>query len=127
MDLALTGSLFSLSGLVAHQYDNYTTAYASYCLALTSVLFHLQQSSVAYWLDQIALYTVVVRSFMDGYQCGVLGTSITSFINAYNYLVYFSPYSKWLRYHPIQHIGRRWHMSIHMMSVLGIILQQFCR
>jgi len=120
MDLALTGSLFSLSGLVAHQYDNYTTAYASYCLALTSVLYHLQRGPVAYWLDQIALYTVVFRSFMDG-------TAISAIICSYNYIVFFSPYSKWLCYHPIQHIGRRWHMSIHMISVLGIILQQFCR
>ena len=47
MDLALSGSLFSVSGFVAYRYDNYITAYTSCLLSVTSILFHLHRTPLA--------------------------------------------------------------------------------
>jgi len=124
--LALTGSLFSISGLVAYNYNNPITAYTSFITCLTSLLFHSNRTHLIYWLDQIALYTVVVRSFIDGYQGGLLGFAISASICSYNYFIFFGPYSNQLCFHQNQTIGKRWHATIHIASVLGIILQQQC-
>jgi len=125
-ELAFTGSLFSVSGLVAYQYNNHTTAYLSFLLSLTSIWYHLYQSRVSFIADQIALYSVVVRSFIDGYNGGVPGILISCSINAYNYVLYFSPYHTYCCHSPDISIGKRWHMTIHCIAVLGIILQQMC-
>jgi len=122
--LALSGSLFSVSGLVAYQYQNYSTAYVSCLLAMTSIWYHCQKSTPAYVIDQIALYSIVARSFLDGYSGGVPGILLACSINLYNYIIYYSPYSYYCCHHPSIRIGDRWHMSIHCLAVLGIILQQ---
>ena len=124
--LALSGSLFSVSGLVAYQYENPITAYASFVLALTSIAYHSKQIPLTYWPDQIALYTVVGRALVDGIQGGVPGITIWALVTFYNYSVHFGPYSKWFCHHPNTLIGNGWHSTIHMGSVLGIILQQQC-
>lgn len=122
--LALSGSLFCVSGLVAYQYQNYTTAYLSCFIAMTSIWFHQSRTRLSYSIDQIALASVVLRSFFDGYSGGVSGILIASSINFYNYIVFFSPYSIYLCWHPVT--GNQWHMSIHFFAILGIILQQAC-
>ena len=122
--LALSGSLFSVSGLVAYQYENYITAYLSYILAITSIWFHQSRSRLSYTVDQIALYSVFLRSFFDGYNGSIPGMFIFCTINTYNYIVFFSPYSTHLCWHPVT--GNQWHMTIHLFAVLGIILQQLC-
>ena len=124
--LALTGSLFSLSGVVAYQYNNYSTAYLSFLLSLTSIWYHLQRSRASYIIDQIAIYSVILKTLLDGYIGGVPGTIITITINTYNYIIFFSPYSTYCCHHSSIHIGDRWHMTIHLFAVLGIILQQMC-
>ena len=124
--LALSGSLFSLSGLVAYQYENPITAYASFVLALTSILYHSKRIPLTYWPDQIALYTVVARALVDGIQGGVPGITIWVLVTFYNYSIYFGPYSKWFCHHPTTLIGNGWHSTIHAASILGIILQQQC-
>jgi hypothetical protein len=122
--LALSGSLFSISGLIAYQYHNYTTAYLSYFLAMTSIWFHESRSRLSYTVDQIALYSVVLRAFLDGYSGGVPGTLLVLSVTFYNYIIFSSPYSTYLCWHPVT--GKQWHMTIHLVSVLGIILQQAC-
>jgi len=122
--LALSGSLFSVSGLVAYQYQNYTTAYLSYVLAMTSIWFHQSRSTLSYTADQIALYSVILRSLFDGYSGGIPGTLIVLSITYYNYIIFFSSYSQYCCWHPVT--GKQWHMTIHIVSVLGIILQQLC-
>jgi len=125
-ELALTGSLFSLSGLVAYQYENYITAYLSFLLSLTSIWYHLDRRLSSFLLDQIALYSVAAHSFVDGYRGGVPGMFICCSIHTYNYIVFFSPYSTHFRNHPNIQIGIQWHKTLHYFAVLGIILQQLC-
>jgi hypothetical protein len=125
-ELAITGSLFSLSGLVAYQYENHITAYLSFLLSLTSIWYHLDRRLASYLLDQIALYSVVARSFVDGYRGGVPGILIACSVNIYNYILYFSPYSIYCIKHPNAQYGNQWHKTIHYAAVLGIMLQQVC-
>jgi hypothetical protein len=126
LELALSGSLFSISGFVAYQYENPITACMSLVLALTSIFYHSKRTPLAYWLDQIALYTVVGRGVIDGVQGGVPGIIIWFLVCGYNYYMFFSPYSNQLCFHPNKTIGKRWHATIHIASILGIILQQQC-
>lgn len=125
-ELAVTGSLFSISSLVAYQYENYITAYLSFLLSLTSIWYHLDRRLPSFLLDQAALYSLTIRSFVDGYNGGLPGTLIACSINTYNYIVFFSPYSVYLCNHPNIQTGNQWHKSIHILAVLGIILQQVC-
>ena len=125
-ELVLSGSLFSLSSLVAYQYSNYITAYISGLLSLTSIAYHSHYTPFTYWIDQIAIYSVILRSYVDGYEKGIPGIMICIVINTYNYIIFFSPYSKWCCFNPNLSIQNKWHMTIHIMSVLGIILQQIC-
>ena len=125
-ELALTGSLFSLSGYVAYQYENHITAYLSFLLSLTSIWYHLNRQLSSYLLDQVALYSVVARSFVDGYRGGLPGCLIACSIHIYNYILYFSPYSIYFINHPNTQVGVQWHKTIHYFAVLGIILQQLC-
>jgi hypothetical protein len=126
MELALSGSLFSVSGFVAYRYDNYITAYTSFIVSLTSIFYHLHHTPLSYWMDQIALYSVILRSFVDGYEKGTTGITISLVVCSYNYIIFFSPYSKFCCFHSDPSIGNQWHRTIHLASVLGIILQQVC-
>lgn len=124
--LALSGSLFSLSFFVSYLYGNYITAVANFVLAATSIAFHLYSTPVTFLMDQVALYTVVARSFVDGYNGGLYGMTIPVVINTYNYIVLFSPYSKYLEYHPNKTIGTFFHATIHLFAVIGVIAEQYC-
>ena len=125
-DLAFTGSFFTVSGLTALHYDNYLTAFLSFLLGITSVWFHLRRTPASFVLDQVALTSVVVRSFVDGYNGSLPGMTIACVINGYNWVVYFSPYKSYLTHHPNMVIANRWHMSIHILAILSIIAQQYC-
>ena len=124
--IALSGSLFSLSFFVSYLYGNYITAVANFVLAVTSIAFHLYCTPVTFLMDQVALYTVVARSFVDGYNGGLYGMTIPVVINTYNYIVFFSPYSKYLEYHPNKTIGTFFHATIHLFAVIGVIAEQYC-
>jgi hypothetical protein len=123
--LALSGSLFSLSFFVAYLYGNYITAGANLALAITSIGYHILNNTTSYILDHIALYFVLIRSFVDGYNAGLYGLVIVIVINTYNYIVYFSPYSEWLEYHPNKTIGNFFHSTLHLFAVIGVIAQQY--
>jgi hypothetical protein len=122
--LALTGSFFCISGYTAYQYNNLITAYLSFLLAFTSVWYHTYRIPPAFILDQIAIFGVVFRSFIDGYNGGVPGLTISIITNTYNYIVFFSPASKWCCFHPVNHTGIQWHSTLHIAAVISIILQQ---
>ena len=124
--LALSGSLFSISFFVSYLYGNYITAGANFVLAITSIAFHLYSTPVTFLIDQVALYTVVARSFVDGYNGDLYGMTIFVVINTYNYIVYFSPYSKYLEFHPNKTIGIFFHATIHLFAGLGVIAEQYC-
>ena len=124
--IALSGSLFSLSFFVSYLYGNYITAVANFVLAVTSIAFHLYCTPVTFLMDQVALYTVVARSFVDGYNGGLYGMTIPVVINTYNYIVFFSPYSKYLEFHPNKTIGTFFHATIHLFAVIGVIAEQYC-
>lgn len=123
--LALSGSLFSISFFVSYLYGNYITAGANCLLAATSIVFHLYSTPVTFLIDQVALYTVVARSFVDGYNGGLYGMTIPVVINTYNYIVFFSPYSKYLEFHPNKTIGTFFHSTLHIFAVIGVIAQQY--
>jgi len=123
--LALSGSLFSLSFFVSYLYGNYITAGANLALAITSIGYHIFNNTASYIIDQIALYCVLLRSFIDGYNAGLYGLVIVIVINTYNYIVYFSPYSKYLEFHPNKTIGTFFHSTLHIFAVIGVIAQQY--
>lgn len=124
--LAFTGSFFAVSGLTALIIENYPTAFLSFLLGFSSVWYHLLRSPASFVLDQIAMTSVVVRSFVDGYNGSVSGMTIACIINGYNWVVYFSPYKTLFADHPNLVIANRWHMSIHILAILSIITQQYC-
>jgi hypothetical protein len=124
--LAFTGSFFAVSGTVALLYNNYLTSFFSFLLGTSSIWFHIERSPATFILDQVALMSVVVRSFFDGYNGSVPGMTIACVINGYNWIVYFSPYKSYLTHHPNMVIANRWHMSIHILAILSIIAQQYC-
>uniref|UniRef100_A0A6C0AP24 Uncharacterized protein n=1 Tax=viral metagenome TaxID=1070528 RepID=A0A6C0AP24_9ZZZZ len=125
VDLAFTGSFFAVSGTVALVLKNYPTAFLSFLLGLSSVWYHLLRTPAAFVLDQIALTSVVVRSFVDGYNGSVPGMTIACVINGYNWIVYFSPYKSLFTDHPNLVIANRWHISIYILTILSIIAQQY--
>ena len=124
--LAFTGSLFIVSAWTAFAYENYITGLLSFILSLTSVNYHLDHNPVSYVCDQIALFSVLIRSFFDGYSGGFHGLTIFFTINTYNWIMYFSPVATSFAGHPNRIMGNPWHMSIHILVVLGIIAQQYC-
>jgi hypothetical protein len=119
-------SFFMVSGFSALHYDNYLTSFLSFLLGTTSIWFHLGRTPSSFVLDQVALTSVVVRSFVDGYNGSVPGMTIACVINGYNWIIYFSPYKTLFAYHPNLIIANRWHMSIHILAILSIIAQQYC-
>ena len=122
--LILSSCLFAFPTVVAYQYNNYITSYLAFFLLLTSLNYHYSHNRIAYWIDQVAVYSVIGRSALDGYNGGFPGTFITISINTYNYIIFFSPLSKVCAYHPNNNIADMWHATIHVFAVLGIILQQ---
>jgi hypothetical protein len=124
--LALTGSLFIISAWTAFAYENYITAILSFILSITSVYFHLDRNPISFVFDQIALTSVVIRSFFDGYSGGIHGCIICCVINSYNWIVYCSPIAEFIAANPDRLIANPWHSSIHIFAILGIILQQYC-
>ena len=124
--LAFTGSLFLVSAWTAFAHENLITALLSFLLSLTSVYYHLDHNPVSYVCDQIALFSVVIRSFFDGYRGGFHGLTIFFTINTYNWIAYFSPIATSFAAHPDRIMSNPWHMSIHIFAVLGIIAQQYC-
>ena len=122
--LALSGSLFILSSWTAFAHENYITSLLSFLLSLTSVSYHLDRTFTSFLLDQIALYSVVARSFMDGYHGDLPGLSIAFIVNGYNLFIYFGPLAKYTTFHSDRTIATRWHMSIHIFAILAIITQQ---
>lgn len=124
--LALSGSLFILSSWIAFAHENYITSILSFALSLTSVSYHLNRTFIPFLVDQIAVYGVIGRSFIDGYNGGVPGLTIAFIINGYNLFIYFGPMAKYMAFHPNRTITTRWHMSIHIFAILSIIAQQLC-
>jgi hypothetical protein len=124
--LALSGSLFIVSAWTAFAYENYITGLLSFILSLTSVNYHLDHNPVSYVCDQIALFSVVIRSFFDGYSGGLHGLIIFFAINTYNWMVYFSPIGLSLASNSDRSVANPWHMSIHLFAILAIIVQQYC-
>jgi len=124
--LAFTGSLFIVSSWIAFAYDNYITSLLSFALSMTSVSYHLDRTFTTFLLDQVALYSVVARSFIDGYNGEWPGLLIAFVINGYNLFIYFGPMANYMAFHPDQTIATRWHMSIHIFAILSIIVQQYC-
>ena len=126
VSLAFTGSLFTVSGITALLYNNYLTSFLSFLLGTSSIWFHIGRTPASFVLDQVALTSVIVRSFFDGYNGSVPGMTIAFVINGYNWIVYFSTYRSYLTHHPNHRIGTSWHMSIHILAILSIIAQQYC-
>uniref|UniRef100_A0A6C0DH24 Uncharacterized protein n=1 Tax=viral metagenome TaxID=1070528 RepID=A0A6C0DH24_9ZZZZ len=125
-DLAFTGSFFVVSGLTALTIENYLTAFFSFLLGFSSVWYHSLRTPASFVLDQVALTSVVIRSFVDGYNGSVPGMTIACVVNGYNWIIYFSPYKSLFTDHPNLVIANRWHMSIHILAILSIIAQQYC-
>jgi len=123
--LALTGCFFLSPSLVAYQYDNTLTAYLSLLLCLTSIYYHSTRLPIAYWLDQIVLYSVMVRGQIDGYYGGSKGLLIFYSAIGYNYIIYFSPLRHRFAFHPEKIRAALWHSSMHLVCSLGILSQQF--
>jgi len=123
--LALSGSLFIISSWIAFAYENYITSLLSFALSVTSVSYHLDRTFTTFLLDQVALYSVVARSFIDGYNGEWPGLLIAFVINGYNLFIYFGPMANYMVFHPDQTIATRWHMSIHIFAILSIIVQQY--
>ena len=124
--LALSASHFLLSSWIAFAYENYITSLLSFTLGLTSVTYHLNRTFIPFLLDQIAVYGVIGRSFIDGYNGGVPGLTIAVVINSYNLFIYFGPMAKYMIFHPNRTIATRWHISMHIFAILSIIAQQYC-
>jgi hypothetical protein len=122
--LAYSGSLFVIPATIAWIYGNILTAVLNGLLSGTSIWYHLYRTDPSFILDQIILYSVVIRGFFDGYSGGIPGLAIWFSTIGYNYVVYFSP----IRHHLIQHpdikVGDRWHASMHLVSLVAIASQQ---
>jgi hypothetical protein len=122
--LALSGSLFIISSWIAFAYENYITSLLSFTLSLTSVSYHLDRTFISFLLDQVALYSVACRSFIDGYNGGLPGFIIACIANGYTLFIYLGPMAKYMAFHPDRTIRTRWHVSIHVLTILSIIAQQ---
>ena len=122
--LACSGYCFLVPACVAFTYGNVLTAVISGLLSVSSVWFHLHRTDVAFIIDQIMLYSVVVRGLFDGYAGGLPGITIWLVIMSYNYIVWFSPVQHHFAQNPIIQIASRWHMTIHILAIVGVSGQQ---
>jgi hypothetical protein len=122
--LASSGTLFLVPCYIAWSYGNILTAVFSGLLSGTSVWYHLYRNDVAFIIDQIALWSVITRGLFDGYAGGVPGIAIWCTVMSYNYILYASPVRRHFVHQQNIEISNRWHMTIHIMSLLGVAGQQ---
>lgn len=115
MLLAFTGALSYLGTAVVACFHSewWMTASAS-TLAGTSFWFHITQSSLAYWLDQIAIQWFVGQILYDASRRGVLHLLCVASSIGYACGVYYGG-RRWnaLAWGPNAEL---WHASIHILS-----------
>jgi len=123
-NLATSGSFFIISGAVAYYYGNYITCVLNCLLGMSSILFHVARTPHLFILDQILIVSVVLRGFVDGFYGSIQGILLAVIANAYSWIIYFSPFKKLFAYHPESSIATRWHMSMHVLGIICICIQQ---
>jgi len=120
--LPYTSLFFLVPCRYAYIYDHTAASSILFFLASTSVLYHSYYHPITFWLDQIAIYTTVISSFLYGYQGGVWVFLIPTVGNLWNTAIFWYGYkTKTLGFHPNYFISEVWHSSIHFVSSLSYL------
>ena len=128
--LVFSSFVFFTNVLTAIYKTNYIYSFLFLFLTTTSVLFHSNNTNAeAFFLDQIAIYCVVVYGFyllyskmiktkLNMVKCGILLFIFITFLLSI-YLFYYGLFTKSLCYDKNKYISNMFHCLLHFISSLG--------
>ena len=128
--LAYSSFVFFTNVLTAIYKNSYIYSFLFLFLTTTSILFHSNNTNVeAFFLDQIAVYCVVIYGFYLLYtkmiktkwnfvKCGIILFIFITFILSL-YLFYYGLFTKTLCYDKNKYISNMFHCLLHFISSLG--------
>lgn len=120
--LPFTSLLFLVPSVYAYGSNHYIPCSILFLLANSSVLYHSSYHPIAYWIDQVTIYTTIVSSFVYGYLGGFHVFLIPTAGNLWNTYVYWYGYkTKTMVFHPDLAIANLWHSTIHIVSSLSYL------
>lgn len=105
---------------LAYRFSVYPTLYSYTFLWLTSMYFHSTKSVTSFYIDQVAVWIAVTRSFVDGYNTYPYGLLCTFAANGYNYYVFMHSkqcFSQDLIVRTTAHAG------IHIFTSIAVAIQ----
>jgi hypothetical protein len=120
--LVLSAQAFLLPATLAYRSTVYPTAIIYLCLWLTSSYYHSTYSPISFYIDQVAVWIAVARSFVDGYNTYPYGLLCTFAANGYNYYVFV--HAKYCSSSDLR-ISTTAHAGIHVFTSIAVAIQMF--
>ena len=117
--LVLSAQALLLPAILAYRSAVYPTAITYLCLWLTSSYYHSTYSPTSFYIDQIAVWAAVARSFVDGYHTRPYGLICTIVVNGYNYYVFV--YAKYCSSSDLR-IATPAHAGIHLFTSIAVVI-----
>ena len=118
--LATSSILYSIPLYAAILADQYLTFCALALVIPTSIVYHSTKHPIAYYLDQIGVYSVVFCSWYDGYRGGPATLCISFLSNAASFYLYmWGRKTQSLIWSPDYRIATASHVLLHAVSALG--------
>lgn len=118
--LPYSSLFFLLPSTYAYMWDHRVASSILLFLTSTSIVFHSYTNPFTFWIDQVAIFTAVISSFIYGYHGGFWIFCIPTAGNLWNTYVYWYGYkTKTMGFHPNYFIGELWHSTIHLVSALS--------
>lgn len=118
--LVASAQTFLIPAVLAYRSAVYPTAITYVCLWLTSSYYHSTYSPTSFYIDQIAVWTAVARSFVDGYHTRPYGLICTFVVNGYNYYVFV--YAKYCSSSDLR-LATPAHAGIHLFTSIAVAIQ----
>jgi len=118
--LVASAQTFIIPAALAYRSAVYPTAIMYVCLWLKSSYYHLTYTPTSFYIDQIAVWAAVARSFVDGYHTRPYGLICTFAANGYNYYVFV--HTKYCSSSDLR-IATPAHAGIHLFSSIAVAIQ----
>jgi hypothetical protein len=118
--LVASAQAFLIPAALAYHSAVYPTAITYVCLWLTSSYYHSTYSPTSFYIDQLAVWTAVARSFVDGYATYPYGLLCTFAANGYNYYVFV--YAKHCSSSDLI-VATAAHAGIHIFTSIAVAIQ----
>lgn len=118
--LVASSQAFLIPAILSYNVHVYTTTSIYLFLWLSSIYYHSTKSLPAFYIDQVAVWLAVVRSFVDGYNTYPYGILCTLVVHGYNYYVFVHAKHCWS---PDFWISTSAHAGIHIFTSIAVTIQ----